>query len=148
MPPAGMSGRMGTYFLPACSEFKVEFTYDDPRELATLNYQPLLTDTNSDLAPDTPAPTAIEWHTVPAGEIYVWAGLPLEPNVYTAAAAPRLDLRDRTLGSNRQTRLANTVKNEVLRYRWPRALRITLRAYAPGGTLEYPLEHSIVHVWR
>lgn len=138
MPPAGMSSRMASYFLPSCAEFKVEFTYDDPNELAVhqdvrvaaLNYQPLLLDnvSNPNNPANTPAPTPIRWQSVPPGEQWVWYGVPVEGSLYSA---PPGDLRDKTFP-----------------FRWPKALRITIRAYAPGGALDYPVEQTLVHVWK
>lgn len=143
MPPAGMSSRMGSYFLPGCAEFKVEFTYDDPREVPlyglvgdpNVNYQPLvlIPDPDGDGVADNPvlptrAPRPIRWQTVPKNEQWVWYRLPVENNVYGSVAPD--DLRDRTFP-----------------FRWPRALRITIRAYAPGGALDYSVEQTIVHVF-
>jgi|GEM_PF-1636907 len=135
-PPPGMPQRTAAYFLPSCSEFKVEFTYDDPSEIAVdpAKGQPILADTNGDghvgepydagALHDAPAASPINWETVPPGHIFVWTGLPTDPNVYD-------DLRNRTFP-----------------YRWPRALRITIRAYAPGGALDYPITHTLIHVWK
>lgn len=131
-----MPQRTAAYFLPSCSEFKVEFTYDDPSEIAVdpAKGQPILADTNGDghvgepydagALHDAPAASPINWETVPPGHIFVWTGLPTDPNVYD-------DLRNRTFP-----------------YRWPRALRITIRAYAPGGALDYPITHTLIHVWK
>ncbi|NLE60171.1 MAG: type II secretion system protein [Planctomycetes bacterium] len=136
MPPPGMPKRTAAYFLPSCSEFKVEFTYDDPREVVVgTDGQPVLADTNGDGIvsppgsgpPDAPAASPVNWQTVPPGHMYVWTGLSTDTNNYTAPG----DLRDRTFP-----------------FRWPRALRITMRAYAPGGALDYPITHSLIHVWQ
>lgn len=135
MPPAGMPERTSACFLPSCSEFKVEFTYDDPREIAVNpgpgagTGQPFGADINGDGAPDVPAAFPINWQTVPPGQIFVWTGLPTQPNVYPPVGG------------------VDDLRNLTFPYRWPRALRITIRAYAPGGALEYPVEQTIVHVW-
>lgn len=132
MPPPGMPARTAAYFMPSCSEFKVEFTYDDPREIVVdpATGQPVLVDLNDDGTFDAPAASPVNWQTVPPGEIYVWKGLSTDPDVYPPVAGDD-DHRNRTFP-----------------FRWPRALRITIRAYAPGGALDYPIEHSLVHVWK
>jgi prepilin-type N-terminal cleavage/methylation domain-containing protein len=136
-PPLGMSDRMAAYFLPACSEFKVEFTYDDPREIAisTSDGEPVLTDVNLDGTAVVPAPAPIRWQSVPPGQMMVWCGLPTKPN--PPASTPDEDYKEST----------GDLRDMTFPYRWPKALRITIRAYAPGGALNYPIEQSIIHVW-
>jgi len=131
MPPPGMPGRTAAYFMPSCSEFKVEYTYDDPREIVVdpATGRPDLVDLNDDGTLDAPAASPVNWQTVPPGEIYVWTGLSTDPSVYDTTDPAGL-------------------RNRTFPFRWPRALRITIRAYAPGGALDYPIEHSLVHVWK
>jgi len=131
MPPPGMPQRTAAYFLPSCSEFKVEFTYDDPREIAVdpATGQPFLVDLNGDGNPDAPAASPVNWQTVPRGHMYVWTGLSTDPNVYDSSDPA-------------------SHRNMTFPFRWPRALRITIRAYAPGGALDYPITHSLIHVWQ
>lgn len=143
-PPPGMPQRTAAYFLPSCSEFKVEFTYDDPSEIPvdsdSAKGQPILADTNGDghvgepygagALFDAPAASPINWQTVPPGQIYVWTGLPTDSNVYPPVGG------------------ADDLRNRTFPYRWPRALRITIRAYAPGGALDYPITHTLMHVWK
>ena len=131
MPPPGMPARTAAYFMPSCSEFKVEYTYDDPREIVVdpATAQPVLVDLNDDGTLDAPAASPVNWQTVPPGEIYVWTGLSTDPSVYDTTDPAGL-------------------RNRTFPFRWPRALRITIRAYAPGGALDYPIEHSLVHVWK
>lgn len=123
-PPVGVPNAMAGYFLPGCSDFKVEYTYDDPREM------PLVADGNGNLGhPDQvsydgvntadglPDPMPVRWHTVGNGEQIVWSRLssPTDPT------DPR---------------------------RWPRAIRVTVRAWDPAGRLEEPVIRTIVHTWR
>ncbi|MGQ9651766.1 MAG: PulJ/GspJ family protein [Phycisphaerae bacterium] len=141
-PPPGMPQRTAAHFLPSCSEFKVEFTYDDPSEIPVdpVEGQPILADTNGDghvgepynagALPDAPAASPINWQSVPPGQIFVWTGLPTDSNVYPPVGGVQ-DPRNRTFP-----------------FRWPRALRITIRAYAPGGALDYPITHTLIHVWK
>jgi hypothetical protein len=46
------------------------------------------------------------------------------------------------------TRLSVDPKNPTDPFRWPRALRITLRAYGRSGTLERPIEQTILYTFR
>ncbi len=144
---------MAAYFLPGCVDFKVEFTYDNPREIiidrASANREPLVTDrfdvdlatptwldTNGDTVLDKlPVPQAIKWHSVPAGQTWVWSHLSVNPSYYQAAV-PALDLRDLTLQS---PELGAPL------FSWPRAVRITLRAVDPAGRLAEPITQTIVH---
>lgn len=65
-------------FLPGCSEFKVEYTYDDPRELAMDR-----TNGQIDLAP-----RPIRWHSVPdEGEI-IWSNVSVSPRNTAGNPAP------------------------------------------------------------
>ena len=134
-PPIGQGERLAHYYLPACSEFKVEFTYDDPREIEidrepgspTIG-EPILFDWNGDGTVETPAPSPINWQSVPANEKWVWSKLSPQPNDYDDGAG---DLRDLTHP-----------------YRWPKAIRITIKVYDPGGRLEEPITQTIVHAWN
>jgi hypothetical protein len=139
---AGQSKRMAGYFLPACSEFKVEFTYDDPREVLLTGanrHVQMATDlddngtpdvdwsgdgTLTDINPSTglPAdavvgPHPIRWQTVPKGQQWVWSRLSVNPNTPTDP------------------------------FHWPRALRITLRGYGPRGTAEGAVEQVVIKTW-
>lgn len=104
-PPLDVARPMTSNFLDNCSEFKVEYTYDDPRELR-LN-------TNGTINPSLP----VRWQSVPNGQRIIWSSLPVLPD-------DRTDPR-----------------------RWPRALRITLKAWDPGGRLTEPVTRTIVHTW-
>ncbi|HSW47070.1 MAG TPA: hypothetical protein VLM89_16015, partial [Phycisphaerae bacterium] len=170
-PPPGRSNMMSAYFLPGCSEFKVEFTYDDPREIAVdeNTRRPILTpdadndgqteydmdgtgviaDTDNDGvldAPRTPAPQPINWQSLPSyweaqtqgvpwQQVRVWNRIGVELTDYAdatrTATTPPSDLRDRTQP-----------------FRWPRAIRITIRAYDPAGRLDDPITYTIVHCWQ
>ncbi len=125
-PPAGVPERLAAYFLPACSEFKVEFTYDDPHEIEIGGDppEPILTPYGMS---QVPAPRPVRWQSVPPGEQWVWSGLSMDPGDYDA---PSGDLRDLTHP-----------------YRWPRALRITIRAYDAAGGLDRPIQRTIIHTW-
>jgi len=74
-PPLGVPYALRWYFLPACSEFKVEYTYDNPRELALPDNQ---IDPRS-----TPIrwyhPRPIRWYSVPDGGQIIWSGLSVNP---------------------------------------------------------------------
>jgi len=67
-PPLGVPYALRWNFLPACSEFKVEYTYDNPRELA-------LTGNPINPRPTTP----IRWYSVPDGGQIIWSGLSVNP---------------------------------------------------------------------
>ncbi len=130
-PLPGHTTAAAWHFLPRCSYFKVEFTYDNPYEVTLDRSQspPEITFTGCD---DTgtllcPAPVPVRWQSVPAGEIWVWSGLSVDPNDY--AGANPVDKRDLTHP-----------------FRWPRAIRITLRSYAGGQ--EQPIQQTIVHAWK
>ena len=152
-PPAGLERRLASYFLPKCSGFKVEFTFDNPRELALVRdlddtvqdlygktaaspyaanglqpTDPALTawaDFNGDGNPDpAPAPQPIRWQPVPPGQTWVWSGRLGGTNTYD-------DLRDQTQP-----------------FRWPRAIRITIRAHeASGDGLGESIVRTILHAW-
>jgi len=92
--------------------------------------QPIGADINGDGTFDVPATSPVKWESVPDGQIMVWTGLGTEANVYP----PVNGVEDQ--------------RNRTFPYRWPRALRITIRAYAPGGALDYPVEQTLVHVWE
>ncbi len=118
-PPAGAGDRMGAYFLPNCSDFLVEYTYDDPAELF------LAPDSSGNWRVEPQAP--VRWQSVRNGEQMVWSRLSVSPKNYRDPNDPR---------------------NRTDPIRWPRALRITLRAYGPGTTLEDPVEQVIVHTFQ
>jgi len=130
-PPVGRERRMAHYYLPACSEFHIEYTYDDPREIEidrdpdSYYYgQPLLFDWNGI---DAPPPRPVRWYSVPPGEKWICSKIPVDPGNYDSENG---DLRDRTNP-----------------YRWPRAIRITITVYDPGGRLEEPISQTIIHTW-
>lgn len=106
-PPLEVNKPVAAHFLPSCSEFKVEYTYDDPRQL---DYDASTGDVNL-----TPRP--IRWLSVGNGEQIIWSNLSVVP-------ADRSDPR-----------------------RWPRAVRITIRAWDSGGRLTEPVTRTIVHVF-
>lgn len=137
-PPAGRTRerRLAAYFLPGCADFQVEYTYDDPQELAigtngSVTLSPshdLLNDYGATLVPNV-APRAIHWLSVDPGQKIVWARLPAKPSDYSTADAQ--DLRDRTHP-----------------FRWPTAVRITIRVYDPSHRLTEPVTQTIVHAWQ
>jgi prepilin-type N-terminal cleavage/methylation domain-containing protein len=106
-PPLSVSKPMASYFLPNCSEFKVEFTYDDPRELPF--------DAASGAVDLRPYP--VRWQSVPSDGQILWRNQSVTPS-------DRTDPR-----------------------RWPRAIRITLKAWDSGGRLTDPVTRTIVHAW-
>ncbi len=129
----GRTDRLASYFLPACSEFKVEFTYDDPREIELTvngtNRTADWVDLNNDgtyQGGEPLAPKPIHWQSVPDKQQWIWSGLSVNPNTYTGAG----DLR-----------------NSTDPHRWPRALRITLRAYGKGDSHAGPITQTIIHAW-
>ena len=117
-PPAGMPERLASYFLPHCSNFRVEFTYDDPREVIT------------DAAGIPVYTVPIRWQSVPHGEKWIWSRLGTDPEPY--------DKDDPTL-----RRLNLTQAN-----RWPRAVRITMTIYDRSGGRNDPITHTIIHTWN
>ena len=134
---------MAQHFLPGCSEFKVEFTYDDPRELATqynettgvlsmLTYGWKRTDDDQNYKPSgtdvtdfVPAPMPIRWQEVPDRSIYVWSGVEVTANEMAG----------------------DKLQNRTFPYRWPRAVRITLRSYGPLGRLDRPIEQAVIYTF-
>lgn len=135
-PPTGLGQRLAHYYLPGCSEFRVEFTYDDPREIDIAldadegYYRPRLIDWDGGASEPyrVPAPAPVRWQSVPTGERWVWSNLSTDPNPYAIGGSG--DLRDLTQP-----------------YRWPRAIRITIRVHDPAGRLPEPITHTIVHAW-
>lgn len=119
-PPAGAASRMGAYFLPNCSDFMVEYTYDNPSEVV-LAPDPT---TTGAWAPVYQVP--VRWQRVPNGQQIVWSRLSVTPNNYSDP---------------------DDVRNRTDPIRWPRALRITLRSWGPGSTLEAPVEQVIIHTF-
>lgn len=117
--PAGAAKHMGAYFMPNCSDFMVEYTYDDPAEVQLVN------DGSGNWRAETQAP--IRWQRVPNGQQMVWSRLSVSPKNYSDPNDPR---------------------NRTDPIRWPRALRITIRAWGPGTTLEEPIEQVIVHTFQ
>jgi len=117
-PPANAVSRMGSYFLPACNWFQVEYTYDDPSEI-------VLGHNGAEWEPQLQAP--VRWQSVPHKEQMIWSKLSTRPRKYADPNDPR------------------AMTDPI---RWPRALRITLRAYGPGGTLDAPVEQVIIHTFR
>lgn len=120
-PPAGATGQaaidqMGPYLLPNCSSFKIEFTYDDPRQVLLQTIPPY--------APEKQAP--IRWQSVPNGHIRVWSGLSVEPNNYGG----------------------NDPRDVTDPHRWPRALRITIRAYGSGGSSQGAVEQVFMYCFK
>lgn len=181
-PPPGRTDRMAAYLLPGCSDFKIEFTYDDPREIAVdaaTGNPSLAPDLDGDGIPDydidgksfpdydgngvpdelfTPAPQAIRWQSLdgpqplsgkmPWTQVQVWNRIGVEDADYGAykdAAGNPLDLRDLTLQSADPPLPTATVRPT---FRWPRAIRITLRVWDPAGRLEDPIVHTIVHTFE
>jgi len=178
-PPPGRTDRMAAYLLPGCSDFKIEFTYDDPREIAVgrdpaiaATYgNPILTpDVDSDGVAEydidgtlaggfTPAPQAIRWQSLDGPQplsgktswtqVQVWNRIGVEGTDYgdavKDAAGNPLDLRDLTLQPADAPPSTATVRPT---FRWPRAIRITLRVWDPAGRLEDPIVHTIVHTFE
>ena len=116
-PPVGAADRMSAHFLPNCSEFKVEFTYDDPRELLIPGGDVPVSDWDEDNSYESTSPLPIRWQSVPDGKVWVWKGMSVNP-------------------------LIRTDPN-----RWPKALKITIRVYDAGDRLEKPIEQTIIHTW-
>lgn len=111
-PPLGVEHPMPWHFLGGCSEFKVEYTYDNPREL-----------TMEGAAIDlTPRP--VRWYSVPDGGAVIWSNIGTSP---TDPATGDPGLTDPC--------------------RWPRAVRITLKAWDPAGRLDEPVTRTIVHTF-
>lgn len=143
-PPAGRPERLSAYFLPGCVEFKVEYTYDNPREIGLdpLNpeHEVLFASHDADGVPNPspatmgvyePAPTPIRWEVVQPGQQMIWSGLSVDPETHPNTS-PTLMPDNRDL---------------AFPYRWPRALRITIRAFPTSGSLEQPIVHTIIHAW-
>lgn len=140
-PPVGQTERTAAYFLPGCSEFKVEFTYDDPARIKTFptpgdpnEQSPLWFDWDEEPGDQggalIPFPTAIEWQSVPDGQKWIWCGIGKQPGLYNPADPEDPPWQDNTL-----------------EFRWPKAVRITIRVHDPGGRLEEPVTHTIIHTW-
>ena len=113
---------MASQLLPNCSDFRVEYTYDDPREVGD-PAQPLPAYGKDPLDPGFLYPNTyvhpIRWLAVIAGEEMVWSRLAVSQN-----------------GNDRTDP-----------HRWPRALRITLRCWDAGGRLNEPVTYTMVHTW-
>jgi hypothetical protein len=91
-----------------------------------------------------PAPQPIHWQSLPRTvalggnatdtQVCVWNRLGVDSTDYATASRDALgrvmDLRDLTQP-----------------YRWPRAIRITLRVWDPAGRLPEPITHTIVHAF-
>ncbi|MCL2330188.1 MAG: type II secretion system GspH family protein [Phycisphaerae bacterium] len=122
-PPVGAANALGSQFLSNCCDFRVEYTYDDPREvgdpgLPFPNYygKDALDPTNA--SPDLFV-TPIRWQQVAPGQQIIWSQLSANPG-------------DRTNP-----------------YRWPRALRITLKAVDTGGRLDDdPVTYTLIHCFQ
>lgn len=129
----GAAKYLAPYFLPACSEFKVEVTFDDPRILPTfldgnafvVAASDLNRDENITDGDDAPAPDPINWQTVPNDEMWVWYDTP--SSAYAAS------------GDSRQY---------TDPFVWPSAVRITITAYDPAGNLDDPVTTSIIHAFE
>jgi hypothetical protein len=119
--------------LEGCSGFKVEYTYDDPREIPVYTADdtgveaPQPPFVEGDVKPDPlqlavdptqamPFVRPVNWQTVPDGEIKIWTQLS-QPD-------------DRTHP-----------------YRWPQAIRITLQAWDRSERLDEPVSYVITHYW-
>ena len=63
----------------------------------------------------------IGWQAVPPGQQICWSKLPVDPPQQGQAQQPQ--------------------------DRWPRALRITIRAYDQAGGLDQPVEYTLIHCW-
>ena len=125
-PPVEAVDALAAVFLPGCSEFQVEYTYDNPRELLVNGGGVILT--GFELG--TVAAQPIRWESVPAGEVRVWSRLPVDPSEYSPEA------------DNAPNRL-----NMTFPFRWPRALRVSIRVWDPGNRLSEPLTRTIIHVF-
>lgn len=123
-PPAGYPGLLANQFLPNCTDFRVEYTYDDPRGVTLTRDDPLNT-VSLPVWPilDPQAAQAfvrpITWRQVDSGQQIIWSRLSVLPS------------NDRTDP-----------------HRWPRAIRITLKSVDVGGRLADPVTYSIVHCWQ
>ncbi len=120
-PPPSAADRMAFAFLPNCSDFKVEFTYDDPQEA----WQPW----GAGPAEDIPRP--IFWEQVPDGQMWIWSQVAVGENLPSA-----------WLPSG----AADVVSQR--RQGWPRAVRITLTVWDGNARSEEPLTQTLIHVFR
>lgn len=111
-PPLRVNHPMPWHFLGGCSEFKVEYTYDNPRELTMENGTIDLT------------PRPVRWYSVPDGGAVIWSNIGTSP---TDPATGDPGLTDPC--------------------RWPRAIRITLKAWDPAGRLDEAVTRTIVHTF-
>jgi len=147
-PPIGQEERLAHYFLPGCTDFKVEFTWDDPREIAvdSATGEPILFDWDEDNTAETPSPQPINWVSVPPGEIWVWSQIGTQTGYYDAQGG---DLRDLTSPPGPPPDPSSPEFQTWPRFiqRWPRAIRITLRAVDPSGRLAEPVTWTVTHAW-
>lgn len=137
-PPPGNGARLAAYFLPGCTDFKVEYTYDDPRELPVNTADMALLDctavpvecpdfNNDGTFDELPVPRPVNWLSAGNGEKLVWAKLSTDG----LASYSANDLRQRTQPD-----------------RWPRAIRITMRITDPSNRLNEPITYSLIHVFK
>jgi type II secretory pathway pseudopilin PulG len=119
-PATNAAQRMAAEFLPNCSEFRVEYTYDDPRDVDFQHWY--YGDTSSPTTGDRLGGTnnltrPIDWRVVPTGEQLIWS------------------------------KITNSPTDRTNPFRWPRALRITLKCWDAGGRLDEPVTYTMVYTW-
>ena len=128
-PLMGSRARTASYFLPNCSDFRVEFTYDDPRDVHD-SYKWDESGTVGDpLSPGEPNPFTrpIRWLTIAPNTQWVWSKISAYPADPTQT--------NRWPADPTQTN------------RWPTAIRITMKAWDAGGRLEEPVTYTLIHTW-
>lgn len=112
--------------LPACSEFRIEYTYDDPQEILV---RPRAVESGEDAEAVPSIPRPIRWWSPEPNQTLVWSGLPVD-SVNYGMAPP------------------HHVKNRTDLFRWPRAVRITIKAWDRADRLSRPATRVIVYGWK
>lgn len=120
-PPPAAADRLAFAFLPNCSDFKVEFTYDDPQEA----WQPQ----GAGAAEDIPRP--IFWEAVPHGQMWIWSKVAVGENLPSAWLPPEA---------------AKIVSQR--RQGWPRAVRVTLTVWDENARSEEPVVQTLIHIFH
>ena len=118
-PLMGSLARTASYFLPNCSDFRVEFTYDDPRDVHDSHKWDESGTVGDPLSPGEPNPFTrpIRWLTIAPNTQWVWSKISAYP--------------------------ADPTQTD----RWPTAIRITMKAWDAGGRLEEPVTYTLIHTF-